>query len=524
MTKLRVSRTGWAGRLAVLIVAGALLATGCTATPPASTTGIGAAVTPPARPSAGGSSLTSAATGSQSTTVGPGTTGQLPTADQDPPPLDPAATPTPPPADPTLPATLQMRHDTAFASLLTTLSTSLRTGDRVRFLTPFSSSIVDRVGLWFSNTTTLGVSAVRFAKSDDYSSGATDSPLAFTRTVVLGIRTPYDDDDSMAGIPYLVGVSMTIVKGRPSMSIITWEPKYLGDPMNCRCTLSVVHSQTVAIVFDPSDPDLVFWSTSALAAAGQGIPWTQLQMLGSGLVAPKGQVIFLADKPFHWFLTAAAPAQTSNITVGLMDALGPYPGTSYSNQSRIVIMLATPDGTVIPNDEQGREYATDVITHESTHQLMNRNSHLTIRTDWSPPVWAVEGIAVAVETLYRDSLGDSANIGYPEPKDPKNTDPSWFRAHLGDQLPTRSELYSPSPHEAGYYAIAGSVFRYLDGQYGYPTMMRVAGAVYARPAQNPFAYFPDPAAPYDKFGAVHYLSATTAQQLWKTWFAQNYEQ
>jgi hypothetical protein len=411
-----------------------------------------------------------------------------------------------------------MRHDTTFATLLTTLSTSLQTDDRARFLAPFTPAIADRVGLWFSNTRELGVSAARFVKSDDYSSGATDSALGFTRTVVLGIRTPYDDDDSMAGIPYLVGVSMTTVKGRPSMSITTWEPKYLADPMNCSCTVSVVHSQTVAVVFDPSDPDLAFWSTAALTAAGQGIPWTYLQMLGSGLVAPKGQVIFLADKPFHWFLTAAAPAQTSNITVGLISALGSYPGSTYSDQSRIVIMLATQDGTVIPNDEQGRQYATDVITHESTHQLMNRNSHLTIRSDGSPPIWAVEGIAVAVETLYRNSLGDSANIGYPEPNDPKNTDPSWFRAHLTDRMPTRGQLSLPSTDGAGYYAIAGSVFRYLDAQYGYPTMMRVAGAIYAQNYQNPFAYFPDPAA------ADHYLPAGTAKSLWKRWFVQNYEQ
>ncbi|QNK81818.1 hypothetical protein [Nakamurella sp. PAMC28650] len=510
-----MSRSGDAVRMTVIIVTGALLAASCTAPVTTPTSAM-------STPSGGGGSTISSAgsTTEQSSPLQSAISPAMPTPAQDRPHPSLPVSNLPPPPDPTGPDALQRRHDTAFASLLTTLSTSLQAGNRTQFLASFTPALAGRVGLWFGNTRALGVSGARFARSDDYFSGATDSMSSFSRTVVLGIRTPYDDDGSMPGIPYLVTVSMTTAKGRPSMSITTWEPRFLGDPMNCECGLSVVHSPTVAVVFDSADPDLAFWSTAALAAAGGGIAWSHLQMLGSGLVAPKGQVIFLADRPFHWFLTATAPAQTSNVTVGLIDALAPHPGATYSDQSRIVVMLQSPDGAVIPNDQQGREYAADVITHESTHQLMNRNSHLAVRSEGSPPTWALEGIAVAVETLYRDSLGDSANIGYPEPNDPKNIDPGWFRAHLTDQMPTRNQLYSASTDGAGYYAIAGSVFRFLDQHYGYPTMMRVAAAMYARPDQDPFAYFPDPLDPADP---GHYLPTATARNLWKNWFVLTYE-
>jgi hypothetical protein len=205
------------------------------------------------------------------------------------------------------------------------------------------------------------------------------------------------------------------------------------------------------------------------------------------------------------------------VTAGLLDARGRYPGTRYSTQSRIVLTLEAADGSLVPNDATGREYVSDVITHESTHQLMNRNSTLPGRSANSPPTWVVEGIAVAVETLYRDSLGDDADVGYPEPNDPKNIPGNWFADHLTDHMPTQSQLYSSSSEGAGYYAISGSVFRYIFREYGYVEMMKVAKAMYAKPAQNPFDFFPDPDHPGSD------LSATTAKSRWKNWFVDHYE-
>ena len=205
------------------------------------------------------------------------------------------------------------------------------------------------------------------------------------------------------------------------------------------------------------------------------------------------------------------------MTAGLLDAGGAYPGTRYSDDSRIVLMLLADDGSVVPNDAAGMEYAADVITHEATHQLMNRNSTLPGRSANSPPTWVVEGIAVAVETLYRDSLGDSGDVGYPEPNDPKNNSARWFAEHLGAQMPTQRQLYSASSDGTGYYALSGSVFRYIFREYGYVTMMKIAKAMYAKPAQSPFNYFPNPGGPGP------YLSPAAAKSRWKTWFVANYE-
>jgi len=412
---------------------------------------------------------------------------------------------------------LQAQHDAGFAPLLRTLSQHLNSGDQQSFLLPFSATLSSTIGHWFSNTRALGVAATLFAQSDNYSSVATDSATSFTRTVVLGIRTPYDDDNSMPGIAYSVGISVTHTLSRDVLQITRWQPKFLDDPMFCTCTMTVVHTLSTAVVVDSTDPDLLFWSKSALAAAAGGIAWSHLQLAGTSLVPTKGQVIFLADRPFRWFVSLTGAAQLGNLTTPLNDALGAYPGTRYSDQSRIVVMLMASDGSVVPNNVQGRQYVTDVITHESTHQLMNRNAVLRIRSDGSPPIWAVEGIAVAVETLYRASLSDDGNQGYVEPNDPKNIDQDWYRTHLTDQMPTRNQLYNSSGVDtAGYYAISGSVFRYIERDYGYIAMMTLAKALYAKPAQDPFALFPDPEHP----GAN--LVATTAKDRWKAWFTTTY--
>lgn len=416
------------------------------------------------------------------------------------------------------PYALRTKHDADLATVLTMLTATLQSGNKSGFLAPFAPPLARRVGRWFTNTRAVGVAAASFVRADDYSSGATDAVNSFTRTVVLGVRTPYDDSGSMAGIPYAVGIAIVPKAGRDVLTVSFWQPKYLDDPMNCDCDLSVVRSLTMAVVADSADRDLVVWSSSVARSADSGISWSHAQLAGTGLVAPRGQVIFLADKPFHWFLSVSGPGQRSNMTAGLITALGDYPGTGYSDQSRIVLMLESLDGSVVPNDARGRQYVQDVLTHESTHQLMNRNSTLPGRSENSPPTWVVEGVAVAVETLHRDSLEDPEGRGYAEPNDAKNLDPKWFAAHLTDSMPTKSQLYSsPGPDGSGYYAIAGSVFRYIAREYGYPAMMKVAKAMYARPAQSPFAYFPDP----DHPGS--YLPAATAKNQWKAWFVDAYE-
>ena len=492
---------------AVLLIAGLLVA-GCT-----SLVG-GTASRAPTQPQILSTSVTPSSTAVTPTRL-PSLSSAAPTPQQDRPHATSPA-PIPTAANPEDPHEVQLQHDAAFASLMATLTSTLKSGNARSFLAPFAPSLTDRVRHWFDNTRDLGVAAAELAPADDYSTAATDSARSFTRTVVVGVRTPYDDDDSMPGIVYSAAVSVRSVAGKQILQITSWQPKYVDDPMFCTCMMTVAHDNGTAVVADAADGQLDQWSAVALDSTG-GIAWSRAQLSGSGLTSPRGQVIFLADRPFHWFLTKAGPGQTSNVTAGLLDAAGRYPGTRYSPESRIVLMLQAADGSMVPNDDTGRQYVADVITHESTHQLMNRNSTLPGRSPNSPPTWVVEGIAVAVETLYRDSLGDGGDVGYPEPNDPKNIAGSWFAAHLTANMPTPSQLYSSASDGAGYYAISGSVFRYLFREYGYVEMMKVAKDMYAKPAQSPFSYFPD----RDHPGSD--LPAATAKSLWKNWFVAHYE-
>ncbi len=413
-----------------------------------------------------------------------------------------------------VPPTPAAVHDREFGGLAGALAAELTKGDRSGFVGHFAPNLRTRVGKWFDNTRGLGVAAATFAPMDDYSSDATDGPNSFTRSLVLGVRTPYDAAESSPGIVYAVAVAVSGITGHHQLLITTWQPRYMGDPMNCNCRLTAARAGATAVVYRADDNDLAKWSKPALDAAAGGITWSHLQMAGSGLIVPKGQVVFLADAPYDWFLPMSRPKQDNNVTVALIDAHGPYPGENYSRESRIVLMLQAANGQIVADGALGKQYASDVLTHESTHQLMSNNSSQPGRT--TPPAWVAEGIAVAVETLYRDSLDDS-DQGYPAPDDLKNVDTEWLAEHLTKPLPTREQLYAGTLTESNYYyALAGSVFRFLSKKYSYVTMMKVAKSMYQQPQRTPFAFVPDPGKP------DHYLPAAGVQSAWRAWVTDNY--
>ncbi|GGM00473.1 hypothetical protein GCM10011594_20670 [Nakamurella endophytica] len=403
-------------------------------------------------------------------------------------------------------------NDAVLDATLRQLAGAVESGGRAVFVAPFAPAVAGRVGQWFDNTRALGVAGARFVRTPGYFSPRRDTPTSFTRTVVLGVRTPYDDDGSLPGIAYTVGMDRRA--GR--WTVTTWAPSYVDDPMNCGCRLQVVHRGDVAVVSE-GGRSLAGWPAIVLDRALEGTAWPVQRMAGSGLRAPAGHVFFLVDHPYRWFLSATGAPETSNATVSLVETDGPAPGTLFSTASRIVLMLADTDGRTAPQTAVGRLYAWDVVTHEATHQLMNLNSQLYYGEGDPIATWIVEGIAVAVEVLHRRDHPETADAGYYLRDDPRNVDRGWLRRHLAGDLPSREQLYAaPGAERSNWYALSGSVFLFLADRYGFPTMMRTARLMYAQNGRNPFDVVPDP----DRAG--RYLSRADAMAAWRSWFTDNY--
>ena len=391
------------------------------------------------------------------------------------------------------------------------LARSLENGDLTSFLAPFGGPLRSRVEAWYRNNRTIGVTAARFARIRLGTFGHHEQAGTFTRSLVVGIRTPYDDPGSLPGISY----DLTLTRRSTGWTITGWAPSYLVDPLDCSCRLTVTRRGAMVVVNEPHE-DFEGWPATVLDEGTEAVQWVRSRLKSTDLRVPKGQVIFLADAPYRWFQSPTLPVERSNITVPLLDATGPYPGIRFSTQSRIVLTLQDSAGRMAALDGRSRLYLSDVIAHESTHQLMNRNATLTFEYRLTLQPWIVEGIAVAVEVLHRRDHPETDDLGYPNPDDPANADPQWLADHVSTRLPTADQLYNSDANRNNWYGVAGSVFLQLAESDGFATMLRVAQLTYQRKNGSPFAFVPDP----DRPG--RYLPVPTAEKQWLNWFRSSY--
>ncbi len=500
----------------------AVLAAGCSSTPQAGVGGTSSISIAPTSPGPSGGSSPAA-----------GSTPSGGTASIEPPVLsDPDASGGP--ADPTVPtqsaassapasssgSPTARSGDRSMQTVVTALASALQSGDRTAFLAPFIAALAHRVGAWFDNSRSLGVSGALFSVVPGQLTGdsTADGSAGLTRTVVLGVRTPYDDPASLPGLSYRISV----IPDGTGWQITRWDPVFVSDPVNCDCTLEVAADHGIAVV-SRADSDLADWPTVMLKVAREAVNWSNRQLAGTGLNPLAGHIFFLTDQPYHWYGSPTDPAQTSNITYPLPEAGGPTPGSGVSLESRVVLELASGSGRLLSPYGAGRQYASDVVAHEITHQLLLHNSALQVRSGLAPlATWVVEGAAVAMEVVHRWNQtpdGDpGAGVDYPLPDDLDNVDPAWIAAHLSGPLPTDAQLYQGDTRDRNdWYALCGTVYLYLYQTWGMTEMLAVAHSVYQVDDSTPFQFFPDP----DHPGSM--LTPTKAEAAWRAWALDRYD-
>jgi hypothetical protein len=413
------------------------------------------------------------------------------------------------PSTPSTPApSLSEQHDAVARQSMATAAAALGAGRRAPFLAAFPGPLQHRLANWYANYRALGVAAARFTVIPDAASGTKDTATSFSRSVIVGVRSPYDDPASLPGFTYRV--AWALAKDRTAWQISAFAPQDADDPMNCDCTLQVGHTGQIAVVSRTAD-DLGDWPDLVLGRGVDARAWLVDRLPGSGLRAPAGTVLFLAAQPYPWFLRPGSPGEKSNSTFQLLDAGGAQPGTRLSRESRIVIALSDSAGHLIDAGDVGLRYVSDVTAHEMVHQLFGFNDE----TAQPPPAWAIEGVAVGMETLHRRSTDEDDGV-YPQPDDPANIDPGWLRTAVKGPLPTRMQLYQGDvDSRLRWYALSGSVFLYLQATYGTPAMLGIARSMYAA-GRAPWVDFPDPAHP------GHTLTEAAAQAAWRAWVQRTY--
>ncbi len=379
------------------------------------------------------------------------------------------------------------------------LASDLKTGDRGHFLQNFAEKLQTEVGDWFTNTRALGVSDTRFTLQPEASS---QTKTKIVREFTLGVHTPFDNPGTMPGLRYRI----TMTQSGPNWQVTDFAPAQMSDPMYCVCHMTVDKRANLAIVHR-GDAVLDAWPKVVLDKATESAAWDAENITTKGLQQPTGHVIFLADSPYKWFLPTSEPAQENNSTIPLPDS-----ETSYSPVSRIVVMLEDSSGHDLSPNADAILYVWDVLTHEMVHQLFFLNSIPKLRGQFpDAPSWVAEGIAVAAETLHRrqhEHTGDGDFV-FPLDDDIANVPTKWLAKHLHQGPPSEADLYSSDVSTAdNWYAVAGSVFLWIQARFGTSGMTTAANSAFD--AQD------------SVFDHIPGMSARSAEQAWMNWVTQNY--
>ena len=505
-------------RTALLALAGTLLAAGCTsvvsgvAAPPAAriTTSTASTFT----------SVATSATNSVATTTGPPTAITVPShlpspVDQAPPgtsehSASSASTPrstTSPQTSPSGSTDDPAVADQLATSALTELAADLRSGDKTAFLSSFSDSLHSEVGDWFSNTRALGVSGASFTLMTDRGS---ETATTVKRTFTLGVRTPYDNDGTMPSLYYQI----TLKRSGQKWMVTAFAPDGVDDPMYCECTMKVDKRGNLAVVHQSGSSSLDAWPGTVLDRATEAAAWDAKNLPGKDLTTPKGHVFFLAEAPYHWFLSPSDSPQENNSTIPLAASNG-----DYSSISRVVLMLRDSANNVLDPDDEASLYVWDVVTHEMVHQLFYMDSMTALNGDYSnTPTWVQEGIAVAAEVLHRrqHERARDDDFVFPLDDDIANISSNWLTEHLDQGPPTTRDLYDGDVRTAdNWYAVAGSVFLWVQSQQGSAAMVTATRAAYDG-QDSVFDHIPDVTHP----GKM--MSAAGAKSAWIAWVKKDY--
>lgn len=382
--------------------------------------------------------------------------------------------PAPPPA--------QVFPDVLFKKLTQDIQTQNEAG----FLSLVSPGARPEVRIWWENLQAIGFTTGAILPTASGDRVDLNSHGDGTATVLAGVHNALDPRDSNGkpDIPserYQIGLHFA---GPGAIGEITsWKP--LGDdPWDQGVRLYVRKAANVVVAGPQADRGLVD-ETLPIAQAAAGYDVGLVNQVNSHDLHQLGFVVFVSGNSAvrdRWFSTGPRPAGWPPAFFGGLTVPLPGPGASADSSvsggdvsdgstggARVVI-------TPFEDESGGTSHLETVqLVHQFMLDILAADDQ-ALAPGGSPPAvpsWAVEGLAVAVQSLYEGNTNPAPGTYSFTPLDDElKALPSSYR---DGSVPTSQQLFTgPTATEENWNDVAASVYEYIAVTHGINQMLAAA--------------------------------------------------
>jgi hypothetical protein len=374
-------------------------------------------------------------------------------------------------------------------ALLKQLTKDIQDNDEQGFLGLVAPGARPAVQTWWDNMQAIGFSTGLIMPTSKTDQVSLNSDGNGTATVLAGTHNALDPvHQGKPDIPlesYQIGLHFSSAKAIGQ--ITAWKP--LGDDPWDQGGKLYVRKGTNVEVAGPAADSAAVDETLPIAQAAAAYDIGLMNQVNSNDLSQQGFVVFVSSDPTtsgNWFATTKQPSGWPPAFFGGYTAQLPGPGASADAAFSVGGLSDGSTGgarvVITPSEDQvgGTQH---METAELVHQFMldilaASDEELFPGSPLTPvPSWAVEGLAVAVQTLYEGNTNPTPDsYSFQALNESLATLPP---SYLSGDLPTTAELFTGSTAtEEDWNDVAASVYAYIATKYGMNQMLASADLMY----------------------------------------------
>jgi hypothetical protein len=374
-------------------------------------------------------------------------------------------------------------------ALFKQLTKDLQANNEQGFLSLVAPSARPAVQTWWDNLQAIGFSTGLVMPTSKTDQVSVNSSGNGTATVLAGTHSTLDPvNNGKPDIP-LESYQLGLHFSSPSAigQITAWKP--LGDDPWDQGGKLYVRKGTNVVVAGPAADSSAVDETLPIAQAAAAYDVGLVNHVNPHDLSQTGFVVFVSGNPTvrgDWFASTKQPSGWPPAFFGGFTAQLPGPGASADTAFDVSNVSDGSTGgarvVITPFEDQngGTQHQE---TAELVHQFMldilaASDQELIPGSPLTPvPSWAVEGFAVAVQSLYEENSSPTPDsYSFQALNEGLAGLPASYRSGT---LPTSAELYTGSlTTEENWNDVAASVYAYIATKYGMNQLLAAADLMY----------------------------------------------
>jgi hypothetical protein len=418
-----------------------------------------------------------------------------------------------------LPMPAQMVTDALFRKL----TGDIQSQDEAGFLGLVAPAVRPAVRTWWQNLQAIGFTTGVIMPMGSNSVVDLNSKGNGTMTVLAGTHSALDPLDGHGNPdvpcePYKIGLHFA--SATAIGQITSWQP--LADaPWDLGTQLYVRKAAHVVVAGPPGDSALVD-QTLPLAEAAADFDGALVDHVNDHDLHQQGFIVFVtgtASVRESWFSTSPGLARWPGEFLG--GRTFPLPGASGDSTGIASGLSAGSTGgarvviTPYQDDNQTEHGETEQLTRLFMLDILAPDDEGLASGAAPPsvPEWTIEGIGVAIQTLYAQNTNPTpASYDFSKLTGALQALPASYRT---GQLPTGNQLFGGSvATQENWNVVVASVYEYFEIKYGMNQMIGSAVLLYTNDT-TPFGNI----LAASSEGTFSFYNQATIESSWRTWLA-----